>query len=597
MQTTSELYKILLNTHTTSADWKVIINDGEEIDKSGIWDGQITGRLFSTGSPTVGGCVARELSITLIPRGVEIPRMAKLTIKYALTDGIDKSEWISLGSFFVDTRQWNAQHDIVAIHAYDAMLKAEEDYLIAGQASGTWPRAQTAVVQEIAQRIGVPLDPRTVINSGYMAEYPGGYSMREVLGFVGGCHCGNWIITPQETLLLLPLVVADPYIHQVGDEVAEFENAPEFAPWTKVQFYFESKNTYGAGTNSGRTLEIENPWATQAIANSCLAVINGHVYKPFTAGYATLDPAAELGDYANVNGITSIIAEHTMRFGSVWKADIAAPSEAEIDHEFPYKSKAQRQTQREIAKLSASLTVGLGEIEARVTDVEGDITYLELTAEEIEARVQDNEGNIAQLEIDAKSLGARVEDNEGDIAQLIMDSGQVSVSVTDSKGTLNTTIDASTWQAVYKLITGEVKSGFYFDFGLGRFVYDGTGIYRSEDGSAYIQIENDGILVYADDGTGDVAKKMHIGFNLSGGVAYPYVLMGAPENVGEAGIVKKFSNGLFIGNGYAAAASGAFNPTSNYTGIFVNTKVGKTYVVNGTDMQNVYTGEAIAKFA
>ena len=90
---------------------------------------------------------------------------------------------------------------------------------------------------------------------------------------------------------------------------------------------------------------------------------------------------------------------------------------------------------------------------------------------------------------------------------------------------------------------------------------------------------------------------MHIGFNLSGGVAYPYVLMGAPENVGEAGIIKKFSNGLFIGNGYAAAASGAFNPTSNYTGIFVNTKVGKTYVVNGTDMQNVYTGEAIAKFA
>ena len=576
MQTTSELYKILLNTHTTSADWKVIINDGEEIGKSGIWDGQITGRLFSTGSPTVGGCVARELSITLIPRGVEIPRMAKLTIKYALTDGTDKSEWISLGSFFIDTRQWNAQHDIVAIHAYDAMLKAEEDYLIAGQASGTWPRTQAAVVQDVSRRIGVPLDPRTVINSGYMAEYPGGYSMREVLGFVGGCHCGNWIITPQETLLLLPLVVTNPYIHQVGDEVAEFENAPEFEPWTKVQFYFESKNTYGAGTNSGRTLEIENPWATQTIANSCLAVINGHVYKPFTAGYATLDPAAELGDYANVNGITSIIAEHTLRFSSIWTADIAAPSEAEIDHEFPYKSKAQRQTQREIAKLSASLTVGLGEIEAKVTDVEG---------------------AVADLTITADGLSTRVENAEEEISEVRQLAGMVSVSVSDSRGTLNTTIDASTWQAVYKLITGEVKSGFYFDFGLGRFVYDGTGIYRSEDGKAYIQIENDGISVYADDGTGDVAKKMHIGFNLSGGVAYPYVLMGAPENVGEAGIIKKFSNGLFIGNGYAAAASGAFNPTSNYTGIFVNTKVGKTYVVNGTDMQNVYTGEAIAKFA
>lgn len=222
------------------------------------------------------------------------------------------------------------------------------------------------------------------------------------------------------------------------------------------------------------------------------------------------------------------------------------------------------------------------------------------TAEQILFEVSETYADwesFAQLSVEVDGIAGTVQDHSNNISQLIQQAGKVKLSVQTSKGELVTTIDSTTWEAKHISSTGVTLSGFYFDFALGRFVYDGTGIYRSEDGSAYIQIENDGISVYADDGTGDVAKKMHIGFNLSGGVAYPYVLMGAPENKGEAGLIKKFSNGLFIGNGYAADASGAFNPTTNYTGIFVNTKVGKTYVVNGTDMQNVYTGEAIAKFA
>lgn len=237
------------------------------------------------------------------------------------------------------------------------------------------------------------------------------------------------------------------------------------------------------------------------------------------------------------------------------------------------------------------------EIVQSVEDMEGDVSKLEIAAEGIVSRVEDVEGSVTEVQQTAEDIRQSVKNLEGEMSEFSQEAGKVSVKLTSTQGTLETYITQSQWEALYtSLSTGKVESGFYFDFALGRFVYDGTGIYRSDDGSAYIQIENDGIAVYAEDGTGSVDRKLHIGFNSSGNVAYPYVLMGAPENVGEAGIIKKFSNGLFIGNGHAVNASGDFAPTANYTGIFVNTEEGVTYVVNGSNMQNVYTGAAIAKF-
>ena len=529
--------------------------------------------LFAKDTISIGGCVAKEINISVIPQE-EIPRMAKIIVHgRPVADGI-AADWLTKGVFFIDTRQMNYQTGVLTIYGYDAMLKAEQEYL--SEADETeWPKTMPVVVTEIAARMGVSIDPRTKLNNSYLVQYPLNMTMREVLGYIAAAHGGNWIITDTGSLRLVPLF-AEYGLTDVGMRALSLDTAPPFQAFSGVRLWRDDKNFVLAGNETSRVLEGDCPWATLAMANNVLSAINGKIYRPFEASGARLDPAAELGDTVSIAGTESVLAYINTTFQAMYVSDIGAPAEEELDHEYPYLSKQERDTKRSIAE---------------------NRSLIEKTAAEIKLSVENVEGDVSTLKLSSQELAARVEDNEGDIAQLIMDSGQVSVSVTDSKGTLNTTIDASTWQAVYKLITGEVKSGFYFDFAIGRFVYDGTGIYRSEDGKAYIQIENDGISVYADDGTGDVAKKMHIGFNLSGGVAYPYVLMGAPENVGEAGIIKKFSNGLFIGNGYAASASGAFNPTSSYTGIFVNTKVGKTYVVNGTDMQNVYTGEAIAKFA
>lgn len=528
--------------------------------------------MFAGNTLSIGGCVAKEIDISLYPQG-DIPRMAEMRLFCRPVSQLSAGEWLLKGVYYIDTRQMDYQSGVLTIHGYDAMLKAEQTFL--EELDDTvWPKTMPAVVGEIAMRMGVGLDARSLLHGTYYVDYPLEMTMREVLGYIAAAHGGNWIINDAGDLRLIPVFGEFDFL-DIDKEAQKLDTAPSFAPFSGVRFWKDDKNPLFAGDDSGRILEADCPWATEHIVSSVLEEIAGKIYQPFDAYFADITPAAELGDTVHVAGVRSVLCYVNTSFDAACFSDIGAPADEELDHEYPYLPKQERETKRGIA---------------------ANRSLIEKTASEIKLRVENVEGDVSSLQLSSQELAARVEDNEGDIAQLIMDSGQVSVSVTDGKGRLNTTIDASTWQAVYKLITGEVKSGFYFDFGLGRFVYDGTGVYRSEDGTAYIQIENDGIALYAEDGTGGVDRKLHIGFNSAGGVAYPYVLMGAPQNVGQAGLVKKFENGLFIGNGHAVNANGNFVPQTNYTGIFVNTDEGVTYVVNGTIMQNVYTGAAIAKF-
>ena len=61
------------------------------------------------------------------------------------------------------------------------------------------------VVADIASRMGVPVDPRTVINPAYTVGYPNDLTMREILGYIAAAHAGNFVITDAGALRLVPL--------------------------------------------------------------------------------------------------------------------------------------------------------------------------------------------------------------------------------------------------------------------------------------------------------------------------------------------------------------------------------------------------------
>lgn len=135
----------------------------------------------------------------------------------------------------------------------------------------------------------------------------------------------------------------------IGLDVSSLEETPAFPPYSKVILWVDEETAFIAGDNSGRTMEATLPWATQTIANDVLAKINGFVYCPFSATDANVNPAVELGDGASVAGIYAPLAVMTTVFDPLFTAEISAPYDEEIDHEYPYVNPTTREIQRKVA--------------------------------------------------------------------------------------------------------------------------------------------------------------------------------------------------------------------------------------------------------
>lgn len=184
----------------------------------------------------------------------------------------------------------------------------------------------------------------------------------------------------------------------VLNRAASLDSAPAFQPYTGVRLWYDDEHYYFAGDESGRVLEQEQPWATQAMANSILASISGFAYQPFEAGTAQLDMEAELGDGVNVGGVYSLLAEVNTTFGAMCASDLAAPSEEEVNHEYPYKPKQQRQMERSFRQVYSLIEKTDSAIRLMVVDeIEGLESELEQTAAGFSLSVSELNGKYSAL--------------------------------------------------------------------------------------------------------------------------------------------------------------------------------------------------------
>ena len=175
---------------------------------------------------SVGNCTSATLSLSILTDD-EIKSTSPVVIMGRLTDGNIYSEWMEFGTFFIDQRDTSFE-GLLSIECYDAMLKANQAYLDGSDSSANWPKTMKAVVEEVAYRIGVGIDPRTKINTGadYVVPYPSGKTMIQVLGDIGACHGGNWIITEENLLRLVPLVTApDETFHVISHDYEKVKTA------------------------------------------------------------------------------------------------------------------------------------------------------------------------------------------------------------------------------------------------------------------------------------------------------------------------------------------------------------------------------------
>lgn len=225
MQEVSALYQELLENKNHRKECKVEIG-GVEFGEDKLVSLRSYGSLFKTAS--IGHAVSRGIEMSLVKGDAEIPRMAEIKVFVRLSYEQTVSEWLPKGVFYIDTRKMDEKSGLLTIRGFDAMLKSEQTFLSDGDV-GTWPRSAPIIVNQIAAKMGVTIDQRTVLIDSVMVPYPNDLTCRELLGQIAVAHAGNWVMSDGDKLLLVGLNSIPTETSLMVDEIGDVIKLGEVA--------------------------------------------------------------------------------------------------------------------------------------------------------------------------------------------------------------------------------------------------------------------------------------------------------------------------------------------------------------------------------
>lgn len=386
--------------------------DGVVYENTDIISCSVHRSLFET--LNIGNAVSSELNITFRPK-TDVPKQAKIEVYVRLTDesGVNTSEWIPQGVFYTDTR--SKEYDgVLKLVAYDAMLMCDQPWFSDGVVSGDWPKKASDVVSEVLQRIGITMDSRTELNDLVMVSVPINYTIREVLGYIAAAHGGNFAVTPLNQLRLITIETL-PSTAYLGDENGNIlcdekgnlisvldGSAPEFISMglstqgdiveiSKVILNADDEYSYVSGDDSGYSIEATCPFASQDIADFALSVLDGVKYAPVQATGLVLNPALELGDSLLCGGRFFGAYTETIQYTPAAVADVGSPIDGDVEHEYPYLSKEEKEIDRKIAQTKAEIKLTTDSITSTVEGLEDDVSEISQTVSTITLAVTNGE--------------------------------------------------------------------------------------------------------------------------------------------------------------------------------------------------------------
>ena len=337
MRTTSQTWDELYASDGGHLETKAIINGAEYtnisapvISRSAMQDAMSVGNVISA------SCVLSVKTTNIIPKSAQVQILSRYT------DGETSSDWMSMGTFYISRRIKDPLNRVITIECYDALLKAN------APASLTLPASMADVADAIADAIGLNIDSRTSILTGSaytINSIPASATYRDVLGTIAAANCGNFIVTPDNNLRLVPIVtLPDP-----EDELTDLVTVKTFTGTIEVG---DERTVSGVLYTDGDAIPVligdetgivVNVALTYAQATAMAQTIIGTTYKPYTITDARYNPAAEIGDYVIYSDrILNVIWTENAQYGVEFTGNVTAPEFGDIEDEFPYIGAAQK---------------------------------------------------------------------------------------------------------------------------------------------------------------------------------------------------------------------------------------------------------------
>lgn len=224
----------------------------------------------------------------------------------------------------------------------------------------------------------------------------------------------------------------------VGSKVLGKFTSDNEIVYSKVVINVDDDISYEAGTETGSTLTVSIPFGTQKMADEMLERVKGKFYHPYNAETAIIDPAVEIGDAVEVNGVYGGVYKMSKNFDSLYSADISAPAKSEIGNEYPYYSSETREIVRQRKETRASVKILTDEIALEVSEREKQgkelTAELKVHSEQISARVTKTGGDSSSFGWDLLNDSWTIKANNTTVFQVTESGAEVRGKITALSG-------------------------------------------------------------------------------------------------------------------------------------------------------------------
>lgn len=344
MINTSQTYKDLFLAGAIQ-DYKIII-DEVEYSSEYIYDKSISliSPLFDKPTLTVGAFPSSTFKVKLKVPSSSITKGAPIEFYYKYFDEIEDSEWILKFTGKVTSRSKQTD-EITVIEAMDAAANYDVFLDIFPTEIEAYPANTIEVIELCADHLGVEIDNVEAIYDSDIVEFPNELTIIEVAKNIAKLSGGNFIITEENKLKLI-LVNESALVGSY--ELQKLEINSLLSPISKVTMYYSDEKAFEQGDGSGSEIVIDCPWATQGAVDHVFDLLENYEYIPMKSSGVYLDPAVQIGDSIEVNGVTQLIANINWSFDGSCITTIETPQNNDINLDDPYGKLVQQEFKRKI---------------------------------------------------------------------------------------------------------------------------------------------------------------------------------------------------------------------------------------------------------
>ena len=292
--------------------------------------------VFTADAP-IGNTPCFSMECCLRKHDTPIPKGATLSLEVRLENGDEITDFVFLGFFKIYNRI-NQPDGWVKLNCRNKMQMANQSFFEGPVDNDQWPQPMSNIMRQTTDRIGIQLDPRTTINEGpdWMIPPPVGMSIRAVWSYIAAAHGGNFILTPQDTLLLIrPKTEGDPVDVELSAD--GFELLGEEASIDQITLKLNSSYGVSAGEPGDNDIEVDCPYGNGAVVSYVKEQLTGTLYTPLRVSNMLFDPAAEVQDTFTVNGLATTWSQLTIHCGSIPFSDGVAEAMSEPANEYGFE--------------------------------------------------------------------------------------------------------------------------------------------------------------------------------------------------------------------------------------------------------------------